>query len=131
MHIWRDDDFGFGGNGTRRNEFCVETGAFRASRWSQPAAENIVEVLQQSNYMLGFCDVKNYEGSHKLCLRRSFNNLPANVAHVLKTIEISCSKFNDFDRIVRADYHTDIHNEVGNYLIEFFTVFFNSFSFLK
>ena len=113
LHIWRDDEFGLGGNGVRSKEYCVQTGPFNASSWTHPAPEKTVAVIQSSDIQLGMCNDGKYTGHHKSCLRRSFNNLPANLALVLKTISIPCSQFGKFDHKVRDDFHNDIHNEIG------------------
>ena len=123
LHIWRNDEFGLGGDGIESKEYCVQTGPFNASAWKHPAPENTVAVMQSSDSQLGNCTPKNYSGHHKSCLRRSFNSLPANLAHVLKTISIPCNKFGKFDVQVREKYHNDIHNEIGKNLFIVINIF--------
>lgn len=122
LHIWGDDMLSFGGDGLKEKEHCVQTGPFNASVWEHPAPEDVVSVLQNCDSLTGSCVLKEYGGSHPACLRRSFNSLPANLGHVLRTLETPCSDFASFDSIVRDDYHNDLHNEIGKSFIPIFTL---------
>jgi len=113
VHIWRNDEFGLGGDGIKSREYCVQTGPFNESAWRHPAPEKTLQVIQTSDTALGICNGTNYTGPYKSCLRRSFNYLPANLAFILETISLPCNKYRKFEKSVREDFHNDIHNEIG------------------
>ena len=105
---------GLGGDGNKDKEYCVQTGAFREGVWTHPAPEKKAEILTSIYDVTGQCSkVDEPRNVTKSCLRRSFNHKPANLSHVLQTISLPCTKFKKFDKIVREDYHNDIHNSIG------------------
>ncbi|XP_065062106.1 uncharacterized protein LOC135688960 [Rhopilema esculentum] len=114
VHIWTNDEYGFGGDGKESRQYCVQTGPFNESGWSHPAPEKIEDVLSAIKDVTGQCQTPVSDSTHyKRCLRRSFNSECPNVANVLRTIGFPCTDFKRFDNAVREDYHNDLHNEIG------------------
>ena len=96
----------------------MQTGPFNSSAWDHPAPEQTTEIIVQIAEILGNCsgmqEARARRYSRK-CLRRSFNHVPPNLAHVLQTIAMPCDQFIEFDWIVRHGYHNQIHNNIGLY----------------
>ena len=106
---------GLGGNGNVTNNFCVVTGPFAKNSWSPPAPVNLTGIYVAIQEAAEKCSRINLDGVNSKCLRRNFNHIPANLAHVMQTLSLPCSKFMKFDRIVRSGYHNDLHNDISEY----------------
>eukprot|EP00794_Sanderia_malayensis_P004886 gene4886-5526_t len=113
QHIWRQDEYGLGGNGDRNDSFCVKTGPFRKAIWKSPDTTNSYLVLDATYDILQLCLLANRSETYSPCLRRAFNGKPANISHVLNTLNLTCSQYLVFDERVRDGYHNDMHNFIG------------------
>eukprot|EP00794_Sanderia_malayensis_P004625 gene4625-5232_t len=114
QHIWRNDEYGIGGNGDPDDSFCVKSGPFADSHWTPPGSTNVTAVVITTNYIQSHCHpIINVTANRKKCLQRGFNHKPLNLSHILYTLSLPCSKYDSFEVSVRIAYHNDMHNYIG------------------
>ncbi len=116
---------GLGGNGSTKDSYCVKTGPFRDGVWKPPGYSVAYNILIGISEVLTASITYSESKKYKKCLRRTFNKKPANVSHVLNTINLTCSQINKFNERT-MDYHNDMHNHIGkNQHSSYVTIFFS------
>ena len=116
-HLWRDGFTGLGGNGDAAKDFCVQSGLFRQDIWVPPKFEKSNLIVKATLSDSGEVpDVYVQHDDHPFCLRRKFNGVPYHLKRVRKALELKASEFKNFELEVRANYHDNLHCQIGKFL---------------
>lgn len=92
--LWNPGEHGLGGDGDLKNH-CVEDGPFRNDKW------RLLNISRGG------------------CLRRYFwyVSLTGDMEHVNRTLSLPLKDFFEFEKIVRAIYHAEIHDFIGGTML--------------